>query len=134
MKEKTRIVAIIIQNNSILFVKGSDKYKELWSPGGKPENNETDIECLKRELHEELSVKLVSAKFFKEYIVQSPYATDVMTKSRAYLVDISGKPTPGKEIQSFVWITKKEYEQKKYSLLNVEQNKIIPDLIKSGYF
>ena len=48
-KPKTRIAGIIIKDGKLLLVKGKG-YEELWTPGGKIDENETDEECLKREL------------------------------------------------------------------------------------
>ena len=60
------IAAIIIEDEKLLLVKGKG-YEYIWTPGGKLETEETDVECLKRELKEEIGVDLVEAKFFKEY-------------------------------------------------------------------
>ena len=63
---KIRIAGIIIKENKLLLLKGRG-HKHLWTPGGKLEKGETDKECLKRELKEEIGVDLIEAKFFKEY-------------------------------------------------------------------
>ncbi|MDD5191932.1 MAG: NUDIX domain-containing protein [Candidatus Nanoarchaeia archaeon] len=134
MKKRIRIVAIIVKNNKLLLVKGSDKYKEYWTPGGKLEEGETELECLKRELNEELNVKLISAKFFKEYVAKSPYEKDVMTISRVYITNISGEIKAAEEIKNNVWMSKDEFNKNKYSLISTTREKIIPDLIKEGFF
>ena len=134
MKERIRIVAIVIQNHKLLLVKGLDKYKEFWTPGGKREEGESDLECLKRELDEEINVKVTSAKFFGEYTSKSPYHEDVLTISRVYIVDISGEIKVAKEIQGYVWMSRKEFEEGKYPLIAITQEKIIPDIIKAGHF
>jgi len=134
MKERTRIAALIIQNKKLLLVKGSDEYKEFWAPGGKLEQGETELECLKRELAEELSAKLINAEFFAEYLGKSPYEKDTLTRSRAYLATISGELIPGKEIKRFVWMSKEEYLERKYEITATTRGKIIPDLIKKGLY
>lgn len=49
---RTAICAAIIDNDKILLV----RKRQSWIlPGGKPEPNESDIECLCREVSEELS-------------------------------------------------------------------------------
>jgi len=132
MDKRIRIVAIIVKNHKLLLVKGSEK--EYWTPGGKREEGESDLDCLKRELSEELNVKVVSGKFFREYVAPSPYNADVITESHVYLIEISGKIKTGKEIREFVWMSKQEYKNNKYPLIATTREKIIPDLIKAGYF
>jgi len=134
MIERIRVAAIIIQGHNLLLVKGSDKYKEFWTPGGKLEAGESELECLKRELDEEINVKVVSAKFFGEYAEKAPYAENVLSISRVYIVSISGKIKTAKEIQGYVWMTRKEFEAEKYPLVAATGKKIIPDIIKAGYF
>ena len=74
METLTRIAGIIIQEGKMLMLLGKG-YKELWTPGGKIDGEESDEECLARELKEELGVELVEAKFFKEYKGKSFYNT-----------------------------------------------------------
>lgn len=62
------IAAAIIKENKILIAKR--KYGSLagyWEfPGGKVENNETDKECLKREIAEEFAVNIRIEKYLGE--------------------------------------------------------------------
>lgn len=51
MKIRNRVVAIILKANKVLLVKGKG-WPELWTPGGKIEEGETEEETLKRELKE----------------------------------------------------------------------------------
>jgi len=134
LKQKTRIAAIIIKNNKLLLVKGADKYKEYWTPGGTLEDGETDLECLKRELDEELNVKLVSSKFFREYLSPSAYHKDCIITNKVFIVNISGEPKGGKEIQGYVWMSKEDFNNNIYPLIEGDHKKIIPDLIKEGIF
>ena len=134
MKERIRVVAIVVKNNKLLLVKGSDQYKEFWTPGGKREEGESDLDCLKRELAEEINVPVISVKFFGEYAAKSPYYEDVLTISRVYLADISGEIKVANEIKGYVWMSRKDFEEGKYPLIATTREKIIPDLIKARYF
>jgi len=129
-KTRIRVAAIIIQNNKLLMVK-SDKFKELWTPGGKLEPGESDIACLTRELKEEIDVKLVSAKFFKEYTCPSPYFPNTITTNRIYLATISGVPTPGHEIHQVIWLSRDDIQNKKYPTIKIYEDEMFPDLIKA---
>lgn len=63
METRTRIAAIIIKDKKLLLLKGKG-YKELWTPGGKIELGESDEECLKRELKEEIIPDLIKQRIF----------------------------------------------------------------------
>jgi len=128
---KTRIVAMIVQDERLLMEKGEDSI-ELWTPGGKLEEGESDIECLRRELREELCVDLVSAKFFKEYHGFSFYNPDMRMIQRVHIVTISGTPKPDAEIESVIFLSKEDFEQKKYPMIPINEEDILPDIIKAG--
>ena len=54
--------AIIVENEKILLV---SKNKDFWVvPGGMADNNENIIECLKRELYEELGISIEPLNLF----------------------------------------------------------------------
>lgn len=111
------------------MVKGKG-YEELWTPGGKIKINETDKECLERELKEEIGATLNQTKFFKEYSSISPYAKDTTTIQRVFIASISGKLVPDAEIEKIIWMAKNDFLEKKYRLLPTTEKEIIPDLIK----
>lgn len=133
MEERIRIAAMIIKDCKLLLVK-TNKYKEYWTPGGKLEEGESEVECLRRELSEELNVKLTSAQFFKKYVSKSFYDKNAITINVAYTANISGEPKVGKEINSYIWMSKNEFENSKYPLIPSEREEVIPDLIKVGFF
>ena len=128
-KQRTRIAGIIIQDGKLLLLLGKG-YKELWTPGGKIDEGETDEECLRRELREELGVEATDIKFFKEYKTTSFYNQSITLIERAYIVSIEGEIVPAEEIESFVWFTKDDYLTKKYPMITHTQEDLIPDLIK----
>lgn len=131
MEFKTRIAGIVIQDEKILMLQGHG-LKDLWTPGGKIDEGETDEECLKRELKEEIGVELTSSKFFKEYTSDSFYHPGRIINSRIYIININGEIKTDAEIDSYVWLTKQDFETKKYSMIPNHRDKLIPDLIKAG--
>ncbi|MFA4818404.1 MAG: NUDIX domain-containing protein [Patescibacteria group bacterium] len=131
MKVTTRVVAVIIQDHKLLLEKGKG-YNELWVPGGKIEPHESELDCLKRELAEELNIELVSANFFKKYLSKHFYDHNRLTKDRVYLTTVNGAPQPQNEIESVVWFTKEDLASKKYQLITNTEENLIPDLIQAG--
>jgi len=132
METKTRVAAIIIRNSKLLMLKGKG-YEELWTPGGKIKKGESEEDCLKRELKEEIRAKLTKLKFFGEYSGKSFYH-EYITKNRVYIVSIEGKIKPGAEIERVIWLTKNDFEKHKFPMIPMTENEIIPDLIKHQLF
>jgi len=131
MKNRTRVAGIIIKDKKILFLKGFG-YDDLWTPGGGLEDGETNEECLRRELKEEIGVTLISAKFFKEYNSPSFYNKELNLKQIIFIVEIEGEIKSAMEIENYIWVSKEDYFSKKYSIAVTHENTIMDDLIKEG--
>lgn len=131
MQTTTRIAGIFIKDDKILMQIGKG-YKELWTPGGKIHAGENDEECLKRELIEEIGVELIDSRFFKEYKTKSFYNPEKGIVERVYIVEIKGDIKPDAEIESIVWFSKEDFENKKYPMIPHTEIDLIPDLIKEG--
>ena len=127
-KFRTRIAGIIIKDNKLLLLKGKG-YEELWTPGGKIDKEETDEECLRRELKEEINVQITDIKFYKEYATFSFY-DHVSLKERVYLISIIGEIIPDAEIENFIWFSKDDFYSKKYPMIKHTEEELIPDLVK----
>jgi 8-oxo-dGTP diphosphatase len=130
-KIRIRIAGIFIKNDKLLLVKGKG-YKELWTVGGKVDGNETDEECLRRELREEIGVEITDIKFYKKYSTASFYNPDVQIEERVYIISIQENIKPNAEIESFVWFSKNDYHSKKYPMITHTEEELIPDLIKDN--
>lgn len=133
METKTRIAAIIIEDGKLLMLRGKG-YNELWTPGGKIDIGESEEKCLRRELKEEISAEISSLRFFKEYSGKSFYEANQIINQKIYIVSISGEVKPDAEIESFVWLTRDDFDKKIFPMIPITEEKIIPDLIKEGVF
>lgn len=125
-----RVAAIIIKEKKILLVKGR-VYNELWTPGGKITPGETDEQCLRRELREEVGVELRHLKYFGEYAGLSPYHNH-LTINRMYFADIEGEPEPASEIESVYWLNRDDVVSGKYAFIPLDREKILPDIMAQG--
>ena len=101
-------------------------------PGGQLDEGENDINCLSREIKEELNVNLDlnSLIFINEY---NDIASGDLTKDvsiRLYQGKILGIPKPSSEIINYYWIGKEDIGNKRVS--PIIRNKIIPDIVKKN--
>lgn len=102
-----KIAWIHIQDGAILSTRsaGKDTY---YLPGGKREPGESDIETLVREIHEELSVTIVtdSAAHAGTFQAQAHGHPDgTIVRMTCYTADYQGELQPSSEIEQIVWLT-----------------------------
>ncbi len=130
MEIRDRIAGIIIKDNKLLMMRG--KSGLLWTPGGKIENNETDEECLKRELKEETNLDLISMRFVGETLGKSPMFREA-SRNKIYLIKAKGKlmvPQKERYVHDLFWINVKDYLGKKYKIMTNVQESVLDFLIK----
>ncbi len=100
---RVAIGAACIRDGLILLV----RKRESWIlPGGKPEPGETDIDCLIRELHEELLglyyAYIDSCGFFGTFEGTTPHRGDVL-QCKVYFAELEGTIAPAREISEVIW-------------------------------
>ena len=119
------VSAIIIENEKILLV----KKKDTWIlPGGKPEPKESLLECLCREVKEELSETELKNLRFRGTSGGITSHTKENLFNWVYFADINGKlNSPSEEIEAYKWISKQDI--KKYNISDVT-SRVINSLIK----
>lgn len=124
MKIRDRISGIVIKDKKLLMLTHeSGPHDFLWTPGGGVEKGETDIECLRRELKEELDVKLVSQKFLIEILAKSPMFGNA-SRNKVYLVKVKGKIKIEKGLKA-VWCDLEDYKKEKYKMIPVTQESVV---------
>ena len=96
------IAAAVLGPRGLLLVSKRAAPDVFYLPGGKPEPGEQPLDCLERELAEELGVGIEAAEPFTE--VRAPAALEGvdmwMTVFRTRLI---GEPAPGAEIAHLRW-------------------------------
>ncbi len=98
---RTTINAAIISAKRLLLVQKS------WTwilPGGKPEADEQDEDCLRRKVAEELSgTELENLSYYGEFDVMTPHTRDTLV-AKVYFADINGDlGIPSREIRYRRW-------------------------------
>ncbi|KKR18260.1 MAG: NUDIX hydrolase [Parcubacteria group bacterium GW2011_GWE2_39_37] len=99
-------------------------------PGGQVDEGENDVECLVREIKEELDVDTdkSSLVFIKDYIDVAAGDPTKDVSIKLYQGKIIGEPKPSMEIIKFHWIGKDDLTHSRLS--PIIKNKILPDLIE----
>lgn len=107
-----KLAFIYIKDRQILMAlsKGKATY---YIPGGKRENNESDIEALTREIKEELQADLIPStiKYYGTFEAQAhekPVGTIV--RMTCYEGEFQGEPSPGAEIQDIAYYTSAQWD------------------------
>ncbi len=99
MKTVVRISGILITDAGLLLVK-CDGIDDYLLPGGKLEDGESDLDTLRRELMEELSITPTDPEFFGEFErIVCPPETEQRhgVRVRAYVAGFEGEPVPDQE-------------------------------------
>ena len=127
-----KIGAIILnEKHQLLVVRKIFKDRvDFIIPGGRQEPGEKDEQTLKRELMEELGVKVKSHKFFGRFEELAIFE-NIPLVMNVYLVSIDGEPKARSEIKDVVWVDR-NYKDKGYALGTVLSKHVIPILVEQG--
>ena len=101
-----KVAWIHLADRRILSTRSKGK-AVYYIPGGKRERGESDLECLAREIREELSIELAleTARFLGEFEAQADgKAAGVVVRMRCYECEFEGEPVPSAEIEEMVWL------------------------------
>ena len=128
--EPNRIAALIIQNKALLVVTGHNE-TIYWTPGGKMDEGEDQLEALKRELGEELGVTVESAEPYIS-MKTSSHTTGNPRTTHYYLVTIKGGLKPNNEIQGYHWYSKEDFEHRKPTVTKGITDVLVPKLTADG--
>jgi len=123
------IGAAIISEGGLLLA----RKKQTWIlPGGKPEEGESDIDCLEREISEEvLGLEITGLRRYGAFEGIAPYKGYALEVT-VYLTDLkfSTNLHPGAEIEELAWVSAGDIE--KYPLSDITR-KIVNLLLREGY-
>jgi 8-oxo-dGTP diphosphatase len=120
------IGAAVIGPRGLLLVAKRAAPDVYYLPGGKPEADEAPLDCLRREVAEELGVGIESAEPFAE--VRAPAALEgVEMWMSVFLTHLVGEPEPAAEISGMRW-----WPESPVRLAPAVRDCVIPRLTAAG--
>lgn len=131
----TKISALLLNDKGQLLVARGAKDSFYKAFGGKVDGDETDEECLAREVMEEGCVNLTSAKFyFSPPVLEVQSKPGVYFQAKFYLIEVDGEPrlNPEDNTEELLWISRADFEQNKYEIASALTQYAIPKLIEDG--
>lgn len=133
MADFNKVGVLILRGNRLLLCRKNRDTSKLILPGGRIEAGESDLECLARELREELGeVALRNAEYVGTYEDRAALDDPTVVKTLCitlYRGDLVGEPTPASEVTGLVWFGP---ESDVAELTPIFVNRILPDLLTRG--
>lgn len=127
-----KVALALFENKKILLVRSSKETEVFYTLGGKIKEGEGDLECLKREIFEEVgcSIDEQSLHFLREFLGPAHGHKNTLLNIRLYEGKLKGEPKVSSEIFEIGYFDTNS--DKKY-LSEIAQRKIFPWLKKYGY-
>jgi len=125
-----KVGLLTIRDGRVLLCRKKRGHPLLILPGGKREAGESSLECLARELQEELGdVTALSPEPIDVYEYAAAGAEEKMVRIELYGADLSGEPRAQSEIGELVWFGAGD---DRAMLAPSLADLIFPDLAKRG--
>ncbi|OGB94782.1 MAG: hypothetical protein A2Z31_05875 [candidate division NC10 bacterium RBG_16_65_8] len=129
MADINKVGVLILRGDRILLCRKNRDTSKLILPGGRIEPGESDLDCLRRELQEELGdVSLTHVEFLGAYEERASLDDPTVVKTlriALYRGDLVGTPTPHAEIAELVWFGP---DSDRGQLTPILVKRIVPDL------
>ncbi len=131
MRTVRKCALLLIKDKKLLLSREPNDSRFL-SIGGKFESGENDLQCLQRELGEEVgtTAKEETLKFLKEFTCISE---EMDLHIRAYAGELKNEPHTTDEIEELKWFSREDLEAAPVEIVTpITKLEILPFLIKEG--
>lgn len=133
MADYNKVGLLTLRDGRFLMCRKNHTTSKLILPGGCVEPGESPLDCLNRELREELGdVSVLNPTFLGTYRDRAASDDPSVVKTleiQLYQGDLLGEPSPRSEIVELVWFGS---ESGWDSLTPIMIHRILPDLLKRG--
>ena len=121
----------VFQGKKIMFVRSRSQENVFYTLGGKLEVGESDIQCLKREIKEEIGCEIEdsSIKFLHEF-EDVAHGKEGLLNIRMYTGNLIGEPKPSAEVEEIGYF---DSSSDKKNLSLIAQRTIFPWLKKHNF-
>lgn len=132
MKIINKVALAVFRKKKVLMVRSAKQAEVFYSLGGKIKEGESDVECLKREVWEEIGcqVDFKSLQFLAELQDVAHGKEHTQLNLRLYSGQLIGKPKPSSEVVEISYFDTKTNQ--KY-LSTFAQRTLFPWLKAHGY-
>lgn len=132
MKTIKKVALAVFRNKKMLMVRTARQMQVFYTLGGKLEKGESDLDCLKREVKEEIGCEIYesSIRFLTEFEDVAHGKEETLLRLKLYEGNLIGEPKPSSEITEVGYFDTKS--DKKH-LSEIAQRKIFPWLKEHGY-
>jgi 8-oxo-dGTP pyrophosphatase MutT (NUDIX family) len=130
MADYNKVGLLTLRDGKILLCRKKHTTSSLILPGGCKEPGESALDCLARELREELGpVQFSEPEYIGPYSDQAAGSEPKTVQIELYRAELIGEPVARSEIAELVWFG---VEDDRARLAPSIRNKILPDLIARG--
>ncbi len=129
MRVINKVALAVFKDKKMLQVRTKDQEKVFYTLGGKIEAGESDIDCLNREVKEEINCEIAAIKFLHEF-EDVAHGEQAMLHLKMYEGELIGEPRPSSEIVEIGWFDSKSDPE---SMSIIAKRTIFPWLKKQGY-
>ncbi|HTM51642.1 MAG TPA: NUDIX domain-containing protein [Bryobacteraceae bacterium] len=130
MADYDKVGLLTVRDGKILLCRKNRATSALILPGGCKEPGEAPLDCLARELREELGdVRALDPQFVGIYTDRAAGAENRTVRVELYRADLAGAPAANSEIAELIWFGAQD---DRTLLAPSIANRILPDLIARG--
>ncbi len=123
---------LLVKDGKLLLAREFGENRFL-TVGGSFEDGETDLQCLQRELSEEVGTKAKEStlKFLDEFVYTDGY--EKIIHIRAYSGELEKEPKATGEIEELKWFNRNDLESTPAEIISeITKHKILPFLAERG--